>query len=142
MTIVDFSSKYEFLSPYHECDIFYKGFHFNSILSAFASARFSDPYMINMCANSQVATLKYIVKDVTRGPLMVENFELASFDILCEIVRCKFKDPVLRNKLLATGDELIIYISKSDFILGTYKKRGRNLLGMAYMDIRRELNKT
>ena len=86
----------------------------------------------------------------------VQNYDDAvwssvRYDKMVEVLRAKFKEPLMRNILLRTGDRVIVEASPYDRvwsvglgmedarILDEKNWRGQNLLGKALMDIRAEL---
>lgn len=86
----------------------------------------------------------------------VQNYDDAvwssvRYDKMVEVLRAKFKEPVMRDILLRTGDRIIVEASPYDRIWGVgldvedtrvldeNQWRGQNLLGKALMDVRAEL---
>lgn len=86
----------------------------------------------------------------------VQNYDDAvwssvRYDKMVEVLRAKFKEPLMRNILLRTGDRVIVEASPYDRVWGVglgmedarildeKNWRGQNLLGKALMDIRAEL---
>ena len=60
--------------------------------------------------------------------------------IMFQVLRAKFQDPVLRRKLLETGDAKLFEDSKSDAFWGTGKKgNGMNMLGLLLMEERERI---
>lgn len=70
-----------------------------------------------------------------------DDWEIVKDRIMDEICFQKFKHPVLRQKLLATGD---LYLEETntwgDTYWGVCNGKGRNILGLTLMKIRKELN--
>ncbi len=66
------------------------------------------------------------------------DWEEVKYEVMLAGLREKFKIPVYREALLATGDDWIREDSPTDFIWG-YRNGGLNLLGLALMVVRDEL---
>jgi len=59
------------------------------------------------------------------------------------VLKVKFQDPELREKLLATGDSRLVENSKIDSFWGKGKSgKGKNMLGKLLMKVREEINKS
>jgi len=72
---------------------------------------------------------------------IVEDWSKIRFDRMLDVLRAKFSDPDLKEKLLNTGDSILIEDSKTDGIWGIGKSgKGKNMLGKLLMKVRDELN--
>lgn len=77
-------------------------------------------------------------------PFLRTDWEAKKFDLVLELVRRKFADPVLREKLLATGDRPLYELNTwGDRIWGVVAKGdeliGTNWLGKILMQVRDEI---
>ena len=62
---------------------------------------------------------------------------------MTEILRAKFQIPELRQKLLDTGEALLIEENTwRDTFWGTYRGKGANMLGLCLVGIRKEIQST
>ena len=68
------------------------------------------------------------------------DWEDVKEDIMYSLLRNKFSDPTLQEKLIGTGDEPLIYVNTwRDTFWGVYKGSGSNRYGMLLMKVRDEL---
>lgn len=103
MTVInDFRGEYGFLSNFHSSPFEYKGLVYPNSEAAFQAQK---------CATEE-AKIKYTT---TKNPVLIKsmgkkepglpaNWDEISYDIMLDVLRAKFRDPALREKLLATGD--------------------------------------
>ena len=72
---------------------------------------------------------------------IVENWNNIKVDRMREVLKEKFRQHTdLKEKLLATGDAILIEESKSDAFWGTGKKgNGKNMLGKLLIAVREEI---
>jgi ribA/ribD-fused uncharacterized protein len=71
---------------------------------------------------------------------IVKNWSTIRFERMHKVLQAKFSDPDLKEKLLNTGDSILIENSKTDGIWGIGKKgNGKNMLGKLLMQVRKEL---
>lgn len=71
---------------------------------------------------------------------IVKDWSKIKFDRMFNVLRAKFSDPDLKEKLLNTGDSILIEDSKTDGIWGIGKSgKGKNMLGKLLMKVREEL---
>lgn len=144
MIINSFKGEYGFLSNFHSVTIEYKGLVYPNVEAAFQAQK---------CA-SEEAKLKYTKKMNPlaakqmgkREPGLPENWNDIAGDIMEDILRVKFSNEELRQKLLATGDaELIEGNHWHDNRWGQCScekcrdKKAENLLGKILMQIRSEI---
>ena len=139
MGIFKFKGQYEFLALDYPAPVKVKGYTYDNAKRAFAAIRFTDEEMLQMCITCDDKTLNYVIGTLNRGPFIEGDFALRVQDYLMIVIEEKFKDKHLRDLLLATGDEKIIYLDK-DIVLGVHKRQGSNLLGKCLMKVREEVN--
>ena len=71
---------------------------------------------------------------------IVDNWSKKKIDRMYKVLQAKFLDEELKEKLLETGDAVLIEESKTDAFWGIGKKgTGKNMLGKLLMKIRNEL---
>jgi N-glycosidase YbiA len=80
-------------------------------------------------------------KDLASETQLRAEWESIKFSIMLEALRCKANQyEFIREKLLETGEEIIAEDSPRDAIWGLGKDgKGMNLLGKAWMQVRKEL---
>lgn len=139
MGIYKFYNDYKFLDIEYPIDIEIDGIVYPNAKRAFAGIRFKDKNLSKTCITMDNKTLNHIIRFIHSGPLVRSEFACNPEVQLLKVLRLKFQNEELKQKLLATGDEEIKYIDKHDFYLGQYKKQGYNRLGRALMTIRWEL---
>lgn len=139
MTIIDsFRGEYGYLSNFHKCRVEFEGMVYPSVEHAFQAAKNPDPeYRSLIAAAGSPVTTKRMGKKTQLRP----DWEEVKEGIMLELLRSKFSDPVLREKLLATGDaELIEGNNHWDRFWGVCRGEGLNKLGKLLMRVREELN--
>ena len=142
-TITSFRDEWEFLSNFFPTPIEIEGMTYPTTEHAFQALKTYE------------TTERYTVRDAPtpasakakgRKVTMREDWDTARFDAMEKVLRVKFADPVLREKLLATGDRALIegntwrdttWGAIRDTKTGDWK--GRNALGKLLMKIRDEL---
>lgn len=130
-----FRGEYAFLSNFYECPIAYNGHTYRNNEAAFQAQK--DPSRSGEFVSLNPTMAKRLGKRVRQR----RDWEWTKMGIMKEIVRLKFiQHPDLKEKLLATGDRLLIETNAWN---GTYwgvcKGRGQNYLGKILMKIREEL---
>lgn len=71
---------------------------------------------------------------------VVPNWHAAKVERMRKVLEAKFSDPVLKQKLIETGDDPLIEDSKTDAFWGLGKKGiGLNMLGNLLMERRKKL---
>lgn len=142
--ISDFKGEYGFLSNFYNTDIVYKGLVYPNAEAAFQAQK---------CI-SEEAKLKYtqkmnpyIAKQLgKREPDLPNNWKDISYTIMLNIIRIKFENPILKQKLIATGDTFLEEGNTwHDNKWGHCKcskcrnKKVENLLGKILMQVRNEI---
>ena len=139
MTIIDsFRGEYGYLSNFHKCRVEFEGMVYPSVEHAFQAAKNPDPEYRGRIA---ACTSPVIAKRMGKKTQLRPDWEEVKEGIMLELLRSKFSDPVLREKLLATGDaELIEGNNHWDRYWGVFRGEGLNKLGKLLMRVREELN--
>lgn len=133
-----FRGKYEFLSNfYHDCYIEADGHVYASSERYFQSMKNDSQIYKSAIAGARCeADAKHLGKNV---PLRADWDDVKD-QVMLDGLRLKFSDPVLRQKLLDTGDA---YLEEGntwgDKYWGTVKGEGKNMLGKLLMQVRDEI---
>lgn len=144
MIINDFKGEYGFLSNFYACPFEYKGIVYPHAEGAFQAQK---------CATDE-ERMKYtriknpVIAKRTgkKEPNLPTDWDEKALDIMKDILRVKFAIPVLKDKLLATGDaELVEGNHWHDNRWGKCtcekckNKEAQNLLGKILMEIRDDI---
>lgn len=139
--IDEFRGEYGFLSNFHQHPFEYKGLTYPNSEAAFQAQK---------CATEE-AKIKYtqiknpVIAKRTgkKEPGLPANWDEICYDIMKDILKAKFSDPELKEKLAATGDAVLIEGNRwHDNRWGhctcerCKKKEGQNWLGKILMEIR------
>ncbi len=134
-----FSGVFDFLCNFHPCHIEWDGSVYTSLEHAFQAAKTLDPEQkaaIRACATPGEA------KKAGRKARLRPDWESIKVEVMRGLLRKKFADPVLKQKLLATGQaELIEGNWWGDRFWGVCEGEGRDMLGKLLMQVREELGK-
>lgn len=134
-----FREEYLFLSNFYPCEVPYNGITYQNAESAFQAQKCLNEEERLPFAEMHPAKAKNIGRHVTLRP----DWEDVKIDLMEEIVRAKFtQNPELAEKLLATGDALLVEGNKwGDTCWGVDVRtgRGQNHLGKILMKVRKEL---
>ena len=105
MRIANFRGDYSFLSNFHACSVEYQGVVYPSAEHAYQAAKSEDPeyrMRIAMCMTPAEA------KRLGRTAKLRPNWDTYKVDIMSGVIWRKFSNPYLREKLLATGNALLV----------------------------------
>ena len=160
--ITSFRGEFFFLSNYFmPSPVEMYGITFPSVEHAFAAAKLDpnggvhdrDTVMRKMmeiaaCPKPNDAKRMGRARFLAGNPFMRPDWDAIKHKLVATLVTRKFEDhPVLRDKLLATGDRLLIEGNDwGDKIWGAIEKDGfligQNMLGRILMELRTQLRKT
>jgi ribA/ribD-fused uncharacterized protein len=138
MQVIDsFRGEYGFLSSFHKCKVEFEGMTYPSVEHAFQAAKNPDPeYRRSIAAVGSPVTAKRMGKKTALRP----DWEEVKDGIMYKLLKSKFTDPVLRDKLIATGSaELIEGNNHWDRYWGVCRGEGQNKLGKLLMKVREEV---
>lgn len=137
--IDSFLGEYRFLSNFYMYPVHYDGVLYPSNEHAFVAAKTEDKElraeMLRTCrtANEAKKFGRYQIK-------LRKGWDDIRIDVMKELLREKFTNSNLREKLLATGNrELIEGNTWGDKFWGVCDSEGKNNLGKLLMEIRKEL---
>lgn len=142
MVINKFDGEYAFLSNYYDSPITYKGYTCPTVEHAFHAAKTDNEKEVRAIVNAPTpGESKRLGRQCTLRPDWEEVKDNIMRTLLCK----KFAIPELRDKLLATGDAMLIEgTTWHDNYWGVCScekcgGRGKNRLGELLMEIRKEL---
>jgi ribA/ribD-fused uncharacterized protein len=137
--IDSFTGDHRFLSNFYLCTVRYLGQEFPSVEHAFQAAKATnstDRERIRKCLTPKDA------KRLGRVIKLREDWESVKIAHMEMFVEEKFKEPELRQWLLATGDaELVEGNSWGDRFWGKYNGVGENHLGRILMKARARIRR-
>lgn len=130
-----FSGRYFFLSNFYSIPVEYEGLVYENNEAAFQAQK--DPSRRLEFTSLNPSEAKRLGRRVT----LRKDWEDVKVETMKNIVREKFnQNPDLQEKLLATGDEMLIEGNTwNDCCWGVCNGVGKNLLGKILMDVRKEL---
>lgn len=133
-----FKGEYGFLSNFHMHKVKYEDMWFPSTEHAYQASKTLDLSMRELIA---CIDLPNRAKKQGRRVQMRPDWDLVKFDIMESLVRQKFSDAKLKEKLLETGEaELIEGNWWGDTVWGVCDGVGDNRLGKILMKIRQEIS--
>lgn len=135
-SIRDFHGPYAFLSNFYTVNIPYQGKTYPSVEHAFQAAKCvheSDKIRI------QQAPTPGIAKRIGRRVSLIPHWDETRISVMETLLREKFKDPVLQNRLIKTAPATLIEGNHwNDTFWGVCNDVGENHLGKLLMKIRNE----
>ena len=139
--IFGFFEEHRFLSNFQLVDVWYDGRLYPSTENAYQAAKFPETFRSKFqdITPNEAKTLGHTLK---LHPEDLEKWNSKRLAIMKELQEQKYKDPVLRKKLLATGEK---YLEETnywkDVYYGVYNSKGENQLGKILMVVRRNIAK-
>jgi len=135
--IKGFFGDHRWLSNFWPSEIVFGNWRFPTVEHAYQAAKSNDP-----------ADWERIIGCATPGSAKAEgryvnlrpDWEEVKLSVMEDLTRMKYQIPELNQKLLATGDAVIIEDNHwGDRFWGVCKGQGKNHLGLIIMKIRKEL---
>jgi hypothetical protein len=144
LTITSFSGVYRFLSNFWYSPVIDGNIIWPTVEHGYqwAKADFSDvpPQKVEETLLKYLALTPGQAKEWGQNVKLVENWDEIKISVMRRLIKAKFKNPELRAKLLATGDqELIEGNWWGDVFWGICKGKGQNHLGKILMAERNEI---
>lgn len=137
-----FDGEYAFLSNFYNASCIFEEKLYPTVEHAFQAAKSLDHAERDWIA---AAGSPGLAKRLGRRVNLRPDWEKVKFDVMEECLRSKFADPVLKQKLLATGDEELVegnYWHDNTYGNCSCEKCkdivGRNMLGNILMKLRTE----
>ena len=137
MAITKFRNEYFFLSNMYPEVLYINGEMYPSAEHAFQASKSLDKDVrlgMSVCRSAKEA------KQAGRLINLRCDWEDVKVETMYNILKAKFEDPELAQKLRDTGDEELIEENTwGDTFWGVYKGDGQNMLGKLLMKVRKEL---
>lgn len=130
-----FRDKYDFLSNMYTCEIEYNGYTYFSVESAFQAQK--DPSQSERFIN---LTSKLAKKEGRKVKLR-NDWEDVKVIIMKDLLKIKFSNPNLKQKLLEVTEPIIEENTWNDTYWGVCKGFGENMLGKLLTEVRDEILK-
>lgn len=137
-----FDGEYTFLSNFYNASCIFEEKLYPTVEHAFQAAKSLDHAERDWIA---AAGSPGLAKRLGRRVNLRPDWEKVKFDVMEECLRSKFADPVLKQKLLATGDEELVegnYWHDNTYGNCSCERCkdiiGRNMLGNILMKLRTE----
>lgn len=135
--ITKFTGQYKFLSNFFACEVEYEGIAYPSSEHAFQAAKTLDR---NERIKIARASSPGMAKTLGRHVSLRRDWEETKDSIMEEILRIKFSNPELKDKLLKTGDSSLVEGNTwGDIYWGVCGNKGKNKLGKLLMKVRESL---
>ena len=131
--------KYGFLSMLFKKPIIFEDREFPTGEHAYQFAKFRDKDTREWALNAPKPHLLSILAHGLFSWDIVSKWSEIKVDRMHNVLRAKFSDRELREKLLETGNSILIENSKSDAFWGIGKGKGKNMLGVLLMKVRKEI---
>lgn len=145
-SIMSFRGDYRFLSNFHGVHITWKckGYPLRQIFpdaeSIYVFEKTSSETLKKVCLNHRISPGKK--KSLGRISPVVDNWDEKKQDVMAKIIDAKFDEPIMKMRLLATGNKTIIEGNTwNDEFWGININTGtgENILGKILMDKRKRL---
>lgn len=137
--VVEFQGEYRWLSNFWPCRVWYDGNEYPSVEHAYQAAKTTD-----VDVRRFISTLS-TPGEAKRAGQTIElrgDWGLIKLPIMLNLVRLKFRNPQLKEKLISTGDMVLEEGNKwGDKFWGIDLKsgKGENNLGEILMIVRKEI---
>lgn len=131
-----FRGDYWFLSNFYHVPVTYKGIKYPSVECAYQAQKTDSITLKHKFASISSKEAKKLSHQI-KSPA---DWHDRNVQIMTDLLRQKFENPYLRQKLLDTGDELLIENNYwNDTFWGVCNGVGNNMLGKLLMQIRAEI---
>ena len=132
-----FDGKWAFLSNFYWNEIEHEGIVYPTNEHFFQAMKTNDLGMRKAIA---AAKTPGAAKRMGRQVQLRPDWERVKVDIMRTGLKCKFEHPILAQKLINTGNELLVEGNWwGDRFWGQCDGTGRNMLGQLLMELREEL---
>ena len=138
--IEQFSGEHRFLSNFYSGHSFrWRGEIWPTAEHAYQAAKCVHP---EEAERIRLLPTPGMTKRLGRRVTMRKDFDEIKVDLMAEILDHKFRDPVLRKKLLETDHAVLIEGNTwRDTFWGQHHGQGQNRLGLLLMDLRNQLRR-
>ncbi|MCC9000273.1 MAG: NADAR family protein [Candidatus Contendobacter sp.] len=139
--ITSFRGEHAFLSNFHPAEILFEGERYPTVEHAFQAAKTLDA---GQRETVRLAATPTLAKRLGRKVTLRRDWETVKVALMRDLLRLKFQQPALCERLLATGETRLIEGNRwNDRTWGCVWVKtqwvGRNLLGQLLMQVRTEL---
>ncbi len=137
--IKSFRGEYEFLSNFYGALVSFEGERYPSVEAAFQAAKTLN---LEQRKNFRIMDSPQTARYWGRRLKLRPDWDEIKDGVMLECLRSKFAWPHLREKLLATGDAILIEGNRhGDKYWGQVAGEGKNTLGKLLMQVRDEIKK-
>lgn len=137
MAIDYFIGEHWFLSNFYPAETIYEARRYPTSEHAYQAAKSLEPHVQRAIA---LLRTPQEAKRYGRQIALRAGWESMKVDVMREVLRRKFSDPALAQRLLTTGDEPLVEGNTwNDTFWGVCRGRGQNWLGKLLMELRDEL---
>lgn len=135
------TGKYGFLSNLYPCKLYVDGILFKSSEHAYQYAKAKGLIVKEYIRAAPTPTLACILGHGLFRWMVVPGWNNMKVDRMKEVLLQKFcQNKGMAEKLMATGDAILIETSKSDGFWGTGSRgKGKNMLGRLLMELRHSI---
>ena len=146
MKIQQFQGQFRWLSNFWFCIVKYDGAEYPTVEHAYQAAKFVDISAKEIIRKAETPGKAKRLGGVTGLPNKFrEDWEQVKISIMKDLLKEKFKNPYLREKLIATRDSVLEEGNYwHDKFWGIYPPGsgdGQNILGKLIMKVREEIKK-
>ena len=136
------TGEYGFLSNLYKKSLVFEGISFPTPEHAYQYGKFRDEDTRKWAMESPKPHLLSILAQSLFSWDIVNNWSKIKVNRMYNILKVKFSDSELKNKLLDTENSILIENSKTDAFWGIGQKcKGKNMLGKMLMKVREEIKK-
>lgn len=137
--ITEFRNEYEFLSNKYDAPVTIDGLTYRNAESAYQAQKTVSEAEKKMFLNLDGHYAERLGKRIK----IRKDWDISKEQILYEILSVKFSEKHLKEKLLSTGEEEIVYSTgPMNLFWGVHDGKGKNHLGRLLMKIRKELKES
>jgi ribA/ribD-fused uncharacterized protein len=134
MAITWFRGQYDFLSNFYENPVTVNGITYRNSEAAFQAQKCPER------ANEFSDLTGKEAKKLGRKVNLREDWNEARISVMEEVLKAKFKDETLKQKLIATGDSMLVEGNNwGDRYWGVVNGNGKNNLGLLLMKVREDI---
>lgn len=130
--------EYGWLSNFERTNILVAGTIYTTVEHYYQSMKAKNPFVKYWIESAPTPYYAMKAGRMIKPEDTVEDWESKKVSIMKKGLRAKFKNIVLRQKLLNTGDSIIHEDSLTDIFWG---KKGKDMLGKLLMEVRDEIKK-
>ena len=134
------TGKYGFLSNLYKFPLYFEGNVFPTGEHAYQYGKFKDEDTREWAMKSPKPHLLSILAHGLFSWDIIKNWSKIKVDRMYNVLKAKFSYNELREKLLETGDSILIENSKADSFWGIGRNgKGKNMLGKLLIKVREEI---